>query len=768
MLKRFWLWFCSSCLLFVLSIPAYSQEKKQEEPAAQEGPAPGHSHHGEAFNEGPRQKGYLIGGTGKVHFPVTTKNPTVQKFIDQGVGQLHGFWYFEAERTFRQAAMLDPDCAIAYWGMANANYNSQINNLKRAKGFIAEAVKRKDKAGKRERMYIEGFDKFVNGKGSRGQKAKDYVKVLQQIIKDNPDDLEAEAILGYFYYAYRSSLKMTHKQVDKQLKKVLAREPMHPVHHYVIHLWDYKNPTTALPSAARCGQAAPEIAHMWHMPGHIYSRLRRYADAVWQQEASARIDHKHMMLDRYLPDQIHNFAHNNEWLIRNLMHIGKWRDALDLAKNMTELPRHPRYNTLTNRHSAFYGRQRLFTVLHDFELWDDFIDLSKTTHLEPTNIESEQIKRLRHLGIAYSRSGDRKAGQEVLKELHQRLQIAREKWKKELAEKRKQAQKKNQKKKGGKTKGKRKGRKTKRTNGTVTSLEQAINAIKGHQALVRKDYRKALALLRKAGEDALVLARVQCLAGEKDAAVKAAQAYVKSRDKQTRPLAGLVEILWLAGKKDEARKEFENLRKISGHLQFGSPVFDRLDAIARELDLPRSWRIPYRTPSDVGVRPQLDDLGPFRWQPCLAPSFSLKDADGHVHSLKEYNGKPVIVIFYLGYGCLHCAQQLQAFAPMTKKFEDAGISLLAISTDDLTGLRISEKNYKKGTFPFLLLSNSDLDVFKAYRAHDDFEKIPLHGTFLIDGQGRVRWQDISYEPFMDPNFVLAESQRLLGLDKSGH
>ena len=57
----------------------------------------GHSHIGEAFNEGPRQAAYLMGHTGKVHFPITTSDPRAQAFFDQGVGQLHGFWYFEAE-----------------------------------------------------------------------------------------------------------------------------------------------------------------------------------------------------------------------------------------------------------------------------------------------------------------------------------------------------------------------------------------------------------------------------------------------------------------------------------------------------------------------------------------------------------------------------------------------------------------------------------------------------------------------------------------------
>ncbi len=70
---------------------------------------------------------------------------------------------------------------------------------------------------------------------------------------------------------------------------------MHPAHHYRIHLWDKRGPKHALESAAQCGPSLPGIAHMWHMPGHTYSNLNlhRYQDAVWQQEASARVDHAH-------------------------------------------------------------------------------------------------------------------------------------------------------------------------------------------------------------------------------------------------------------------------------------------------------------------------------------------------------------------------------------------------------------------------------------------------------------------------------------------
>jgi len=103
---------------------------------------------------------------------------------------------------------------------------------------------------------------------------------------------------------------------------------------------------------------------------------------------------------------------------------------------------------------------------------------------------------------------------------------------------------------------------------------------------------------------------------------------------------------------------------------------------------------------------------------------------------------------------------------MAKAYEKAGINLIAISTDSPGDLQKSHDNYKNKTpFPFPLVSDNKLEIFKKYRAFDDFENIPLHGTFLIDGQGRVRWQDISYEPFMNPNFLLKEAMRLLGQTK---
>ena len=80
-------------------------------------------------------------------------------------------------------------------------------------------------------------------------------------------------------------------------------------------------------------------------------------------------------------------------------------------------------------------------------------------------------------------------------------------------------------------------------------------------------------------------------------------------------------------------------------------------------------------------------------------------------------------------------------------------------------MRETVQQDKTGTpFPFPLVSDASLKVFKQYRAYDDFEQQPLHGTFLIDRQGLVRWQDISYEPFTEAEFLLRESKRLLAQD----
>ena len=121
-------------------------------------PAVGHSVHGEAFDEGPRSRAILLEGQGKVEFPITTTSKEAQAFFSQGVAQLHTFYYYEAERSFRQAGLLDKESPMPAWGMAMAN----TNNAKRAKGFLKDAAAKlaKTKISKREQLYLDALNAF--------------------------------------------------------------------------------------------------------------------------------------------------------------------------------------------------------------------------------------------------------------------------------------------------------------------------------------------------------------------------------------------------------------------------------------------------------------------------------------------------------------------------------------------------------------------------------------------------------------------------------
>ena len=723
--------------------------------------SPGHSMHGETFDEGPRRAASLLGTTGRVTFPITTSVPLVQQFFNQGFGQLHGFWYFEAERSFRQAATLDPECAMAYFGMALAN----VNNETRAKGFIAEAVKRKSRASEREKNYIDALDGWYKAESGDDKKKKDraknYVNALEEILYRYPEDLEVKAMLGLALWQHRGDLDMAgYYAIDALLNEVLAANPFHPVHHYRVHLWDNDKAKMAVNSAERCGVSAPGIAHMWHMSGHTYSDLNQYFDAVWHQEASARTDHAYMMRDGVFPDQIHNFAHNNEWLVRNLQYLGRIHDAVTLARNTIELPRHPKHNPFPGGKSAHFGRMRLLQVYSQFELWDALIADAQKQTLAPTADEPEQIKYFRHLGRAWFRKNDLEQGRAQMAILQRRLTRLKQDSDNAVDEAVAKARFEGNDAKAVETK---RNQAMQPTNERIRLLERALDEMQGYVLLSEGKHADALERFNKAHDvDEAFLADVEVLAGKSDAAIKRLKDWVGKSKNQVKPLAALVHLYGKLGNKEEAKKTFETLREISGSIDLDVPPFARLQSIAAELGFAAEWRKPKPVARNAAELPELSTLGPLTWQPTAAPDWSLPDGNGQLHSLAEFQGRPVVAIFYLGFGCLHCVEQLKAFAPKNKDFADAGISLVAISSDSVINLKKSQERYKsEGEIPFLLISDESLQTFKRYHAFDDFESSPLHATVLIDANGKIRWHDTGPNPFMNVDFLLEESKRLL-------
>ncbi len=888
--------FCSRLALSLALISLLLLTSILQADHAPDDAVPGHSLHGEAFDQGPRQAARLMPGVAGVAFNASTKNDEAKKFIDQGIAQLHGFWYWEAERSFRQAAHLDPECAISYWGMAMAN----TNNEKRATEFIRMAVKHRATASPREQQYIdilstfyESLDKEKNKKpddkkaeskdstkpddkkednkkdeapadkkddqaqaadscetdnadakrqagnnvAAQGEKkdasaaeaelrrkeaelkkqeaelkrkaeaaakkeadakkkaeetakkeAKktrylDRQKGWEKLVTEYPEDTHARAFLALQLWQDRGTVPIqSHQAIDALLEQVFKLEPNHPAQHYRIHLWDDKRPQNAVTAAAACGQTGPGIAHLWHMPGHTYSKLKRFQDAEYHQEASARVDHAYMMMDQIMPYQIHNYAHNNEWCIRSMHTTGHARDALALALNMLEIPRHPKQNKPFEKSTvAGYGRERFYEVAVKYELWPEILRLADTAYLrDPDLSEVDEIRRRRYLAVAAAALDDKKIAAEQIawfEKLGKELQPAAEtkpaseqKADTRLVDKAaastcaivsETALKVAQESQPAKTRTKREQDDLRRR------ITESLNHIRGMQAQTAGDSKKALELFKKVGNlPKEQLARANSLAGEHKEAVKLAREAVKAGEQAVLPRAALVDALWQQGEREEAGKELQVLRKLAATADPDLPAFTRLGEVMKDQECPPDWRAKLEQPKDIGVRPALESLGPLRWTPAAAPNWELADHEGKIRSLgTDYHGQPVVVIFYLGQGCLHCVEQLQTFAPMAKEYEAAGIKLVGISTDSPEKLRESMKMFaaEEGAFPIPLYTDEAKEAFKAFRCHDDFENRAMHGTFLIDGNGKIRWQDIGAEPFTDAKFLLKESQRLLGL-----
>ncbi len=755
--------------------------------------AAGHSFHGEAFNEGPRQAAYLMPGLGRVDFPVSTSSELAQRFVNQGVAQLHGFWYYEAERSFRQAAVLDPDCAMCYWGMALAN----VENRSRARDFIAQAVSRNKTVKPREQLYISAYEKFFRDEDGAGkkidkqQRAKTFTLDLEELTLEFPEDIEARAFLALqLWQNDRADLPLvSHVAVDSVLQDVFDANPLHPAHHYRIHLWDKHKPQRALESASLCGTSLPAIAHMWHMPGHIYSGLHRYQEAVWQQEASARVDHAHMMRDRVLPDQIHNFAHNNEWLIRNLIKVGRVNDALALAKNMQTLPRHPKLNTLDRSGSAKLGRQRLLLTLSTYRLWPELIELAETNVLEPTDQKEWQTERTRYLGIAYALSDQSAKAAAELSTLetdlaatlaeHEQLERSLERPptpKQPTTEP--AAEPAAEKEKGQESSKQRDELKKQRER-----LEKAIASVRAARCSAEQDWSAALKLWEDSDlSDPLLKAEWLAASGKFDDALKIVDKKISDDPNEVPSAAVKTWLLYQYSGSASASEAFELTRKLACVADLDTPLLARLQPLVTELTKSEStnsegtaaaidrassrrWTANYEPADDFGERPNLDSLGPFRWHPYLAPEFVVSTPQQSDVRLKQFVGQPTIVIFYLGFGCLHCVEQLHAFSPRAAEFKNAGIQLMGISSEDVESLNSGLASFGSEALHIPLHSDAQLTAFKAYRCFDDFEQQPLHGTFLLDAHGRVLWQDIGYDPFMDVDFLLKESQRLLALPR---
>ena len=203
----------------------------------------------------------LLDGMGKSDFPITTTSAEAQAFFNQGISQLYAFWFGEAERSFMQAAAIDPSAGMAYWGIAMSapgdfkpGYQNMLNPSRqvplvpvpgsgdfRAREAISKARDLRDKLSEREKLYI---DAIVARRNPRARNPEtDYISAMRKLIAAYPDDANAKAILALAldngYEAVSKTARNGTAESIALLKDVLGKEPNHVgAHHFLLHAYE--------------------------------------------------------------------------------------------------------------------------------------------------------------------------------------------------------------------------------------------------------------------------------------------------------------------------------------------------------------------------------------------------------------------------------------------------------------------------------------------------------------------------------------------------
>src|SRR5258706_2319848 len=218
--------------------------------------------------------------------------PQAQEKCDRGLAMLQSFFYPDRVQAFTDAAAADPQCAIAYWGIAvSSRPNPLILPLTTALLKTGlEAVEKGKAIGaktERERDWLAAIEPYYRDydKVDQTERGIAYEKAMEGLMQKYPDDPEAAI---FYALALNETALPSDKTYAKQLKagaileKIVAKQPDHPgALHYLIHTYDY--PPLAqrgLDAANRYAEVAPASSHAQHMPSHTYSMLGLWTQSV--------------------------------------------------------------------------------------------------------------------------------------------------------------------------------------------------------------------------------------------------------------------------------------------------------------------------------------------------------------------------------------------------------------------------------------------------------------------------------------------------------
>jgi tetratricopeptide (TPR) repeat protein len=231
---------------------------------------------------------------GEVNFPVSC-NAQSRDTFKLAISLLHSFEYEEAEKAFVKTIDLDPNCVMAYWGVAMSNFHSlwmQSGTVYLEKGEKILSVAQTLPKTEHEQDYLDAIHVFYKDWKTidRNKRKQLFEQKMEALYKKYPNDKEAAIFYALALNATADPTDKTYvnqKKAGQILKTIFKDQPDHPgVAHYIIHTYDYPElAKLALPTARRYAQIAPASAHAQHMPSHIFTRL-----GLWEESISSNIN----------------------------------------------------------------------------------------------------------------------------------------------------------------------------------------------------------------------------------------------------------------------------------------------------------------------------------------------------------------------------------------------------------------------------------------------------------------------------------------------